>query len=67
MICMKSCPFKSGAVQAQAARLCSPGHGVDQERALAMARDQFGSCDQEGCQMWQGGVRGPGYCGLTNK
>ncbi len=76
---MKSCPFKSSAVQAQAARLVDAGREIGlkvEKAALLSARSTFGACDQEECQLWfsytnewieeHGLDLGDGWCGLIN-
>ena len=61
---MKQCPYKRTAVQAQAARLVDKG--ASDENALKMARDQFGTCDEEGCACWLWyGHPKAGSCGLS--
>ena len=74
----KQCPFKSSAVQAQAARLVDApresGSVRCQELALESARDQFGTCDQGECAMWDswkytdadGAIKQGGRCELKN-
>lgn len=65
-----NCPFKQGAVQAQAARLADKfEYDGDYGAALKSARGQFGQCDQEECACWSWQDEQDstfGWCGLIS-
>ena len=71
---MKQCPFKTTAVQAQAARLVDQGKPRTEDEAqgcassaLRSARSTFGSCDEEecACWLWYSDPKA-GHCGLMS-